>query len=83
MHWNHRVVNLASVNDGEDFFEVKEVYYNEKNEPVAYADASVCGSNMEELQVEVERFAKALTQPILDAGKDFTGKFEEEEEADN
>lgn len=86
MHWNHRVVKHTNkyFHEEEEIVEVTyqvcEVFYNSKNEPTGYTDASLLGETMEELQTELERFAKALTQPVLDSNTDFTGNYFEDDE---
>lgn len=64
--WNHRVVRSVDPT-GEEFFEVAEVYYNKKREPVAYCNAKVCGETLDIAREELARFAKALEQPVLNA----------------
>lgn len=81
MHWNHRVVKFTTkyFHEEEEIvehtYQVCEVYYNSKNEPTGHCDGSVISDTMEELQTEIERFAKALTQPVLNADTDFTGNY--------
>lgn len=88
MHWNHRVVKHTDkyFHEEEEIvehtYEVHEVYYNSKNEPTGYTDASLTSETMEGLQIELERFAKALTQPVLDADTDFKGNYFEDEDDD-
>jgi hypothetical protein len=68
MSWNYRVVKF----DGgdEDFFEIKEVYYNEKNELEYFGDAVVVGDTIEEMWSVMARFETALKQAPID-GKVF------------
>lgn len=80
MFWNHRVV-LVHEPDGEDdepFFEVCEVYYNEKNEPCGYSEATASSDTLEGLNEYLERMAGALQAPVL-RQSDFIGKFTDEE----
>jgi len=74
MYWNHRVVDLTEENDGETWLEIKEVYYNEKDEPCGYCDSTTGGETLDELRTQVQRFAKCIEQPILNAKTDFKGK---------
>ena len=80
MYWNHRVVNRKEENDGEDWFVVCEVYYNESNKPCGYCDATVGENTMEELKETIARVSKAYEQPVLNKS-DFEGNlFDDEEE---
>jgi hypothetical protein len=38
MYWNHRVVRFVDVIEGEteEFYEIKEVHYDENDKPYAY-----------------------------------------------
>ena len=80
MHWNHRVVKTVDT-FGEDYYEVCEVYYNEKDEPCGYCDAHVGGDNLEEIKVQIERFTRALEHPILNADE-IKGEFHDDTEED-
>ena len=80
MYWNHRLVNVAKDNGGEDWFQVSEVFYNDAGEPVGYTDASLSGETMEEVMLTLQRFAEAVKQPILNAETDFIGDFEEDDD---
>ena len=72
--WNHRVVR--SLNEfNEIWFEISEVYYNQKGEPCGYCNSYVGGENMEELAEQIERHKKAMTLPILDSATDFNNKW--------
>ena len=77
--WNHRVVR--SLNEfNEIWFEISEVYYNQKGEPCGYCNSYVGGENMEELAEQIERHKKAMTLPILDSATDFNNKWGDEHE---
>jgi hypothetical protein len=67
-HWNHRVVNCPSENDGDDFFTFREVYYDEEDRPETYSDPFMCGDTIEELHVLVARLSAALEKPTLHEG---------------
>jgi hypothetical protein len=45
MIWNYRMVNCPSTNGGQDWIQIKEVYYEgEVLTPVAYCDPPMLGS---------------------------------------
>lgn len=80
MYWNHRLVNVAKDNDGEDYFQVSEVFYNDAGQPVGYTSADVSGETMEEVLLTLQRFTEAVKHPILNAETDFIGEFEEDDD---
>lgn len=41
MNWNYRLVNIPSENGGDDWFELKEVYYNDDGTLMGFADACI------------------------------------------
>jgi hypothetical protein len=63
--WNYRVVRHNRGTD-EEYFTIKEVYYNENN--ISYADRSATpfGTTIEELKEDLQLLTSALTRPILD-----------------
>jgi hypothetical protein len=79
MYWNNRVVLITKEENGklleedEQILQFSEVYYNDKDIPSGYCASCLVGSTLAELHAQVERFAKALTQPILNDATDFTG----------
>jgi len=66
MSWNHRVIR--QVCDGEVFFGIHEVFYNDEGVPdMCTEDAvGVFGEDMEGLIQTLEWMRKALGQPILE-----------------
>ena len=82
MFWNHRVVDMKKDNEGEPWFCIQEVYYNEKNEPCGYCDPCFGGDDLGELMQQVKRWSECLKFPILNAETDFNNKYLEEDEED-
>jgi hypothetical protein len=82
MYWNHRVVDRKKENEGEPWFCIQEVYYNEKNQPCGYCDPCFGGDDLGELMQQVKRWAECLKFPILNAETDFNNKYLEEDEED-
>lgn len=68
--WNHRIVRTI---DEDECFELAEVFYDTENKPYAYGEASIVGSNMDEIKQQIDMFDFALTKPILNYPDDFTG----------
>jgi hypothetical protein len=80
--WNHRVVRMPPDGLEGEWLEIQEVYYNEQNEPCGYCAPCLGSETLEGLQLQVERFAECLTQPILNAETDFNNKWGHEDEKD-
>ena len=72
MFWNHRFVNCPSKNGGEDWYELKEVYYDNLGLPIACTEnaVDVCGESMDDVYKLGYRIAQAWDKPILHE-KDF------------
>ena len=66
MSWNYRVVKFT---DEEDYYEIKEVFYDSAGVPVGYSDA-VCGSDTYEGLFKVMGMMQsAHAKPVLDEGE--------------
>jgi hypothetical protein len=65
MTWNHRVFNIKDQNGGEDLFEVRETYYNDKNEIIGSCSLSVMSEKVEGLKWIAEQIVKSADQPVL------------------
>lgn len=72
MIWNHRLVRITD--NGETFFAIQEVYYNDAGEPTGHGDPFMHGDSMEEIETLVRRMGVAITRPVLDSETDFNGK---------
>ena len=77
--WNHRVVKFVDVIEGEteEFYEIKEVHYDENDKPYAYGGPCLGSESVESLREVVARLHEAFDNPVLDA-KDFKNAVEEE-----
>lgn len=65
MHWNHRVYNLKDQNLGEDYFVVREAYYNDKDEIIGCTDLSVGSETLEGLKWIADQIVKATEKPVI------------------
>ena len=75
MTWNHRVL---AHQDGEDvYFEIHEVYYNQKNIPEHHTpDAiTVGGDNVKSIRWTLKQMKKATKKPVLWAGNKFPEEY--------
>ena len=87
MYWNYRVVDMRTIeNDGENFaddwLEMREVYYNDKDEPCGHCTAHVLGEDINEMQEQLDRMMEASAKPVL-RGEDFIGSLIEDDDLYN
>jgi hypothetical protein len=86
MYWNNRIVKetVKYMHEGKEvteyYYEISEVYYNEKDEPCGYCKSTAGGETLEELKAVYERMAESFKYDVLDAKTDFNHKFNEEED---
>jgi len=66
MHWNHRIFNLKDQNGGEDWFEVRETFYDENNNVIGSTDLSVGSETIDGLKWIAENIIKSTKEPVLD-----------------
>lgn len=76
MMWNHRIVDVSDGTE-EPIYEIREVFYNSKNEPCFHGDAAVVGENLDELQELLYMFASAFNFPTLNSTTDFHNDFDD------
>ena len=69
MNWNHRVMNCPSENGGDDLYVFKEVFYDDNGKPEAYSEPFMCGDDLDELRLLLQRLEKALSEPVLHENK--------------
>jgi len=73
MSWNLRLVNMS--NKYEDYFEIREVFYDTMGKPIGHSKAAIGGEDRLEVDRYIELAKLALDKPIL--------KFAENQEADH
>lgn len=68
MYWNYRVVRQKDPT-GSVSYEIREVYYNERNEPWAHGSAALIGDKGPEdiRRVITKMILPALDKPVLNA----------------
>jgi hypothetical protein len=79
--WNFRLLDLTDANLGDPYFELVEVHYNDKGEPVGYTDPCTGSETIEGMKQLVAWYALALDKPVMQRA-DFVGSFELEGEAE-
>ncbi len=69
-YWNHRVVKQVLEN-GEEWFSVREVHYNEDGSIYAYMTdpVEISGNNIDELRAYLQWCLDCLDEPVLEDGK--------------
>ena len=70
MTWNHRVVKEV-LDNGDEWFTVREVFYNDDGSIFAYTEepADVCGESIDEIREYLQWCLNCLDKPILEEGK--------------
>jgi tetrahydromethanopterin S-methyltransferase subunit H len=63
MTWNLRLVDVSE--DGENYIEVCEVFYDTMGKPLGYTPATMSGENVEDIRNYVEWALEALDKPVL------------------
>lgn len=63
MTWNLRLVNMS--NSYEDYFEIREVYYDNMGKPIGHSNAAIGGEDRLEVDRYIEMAKQALDKPIL------------------
>ena len=74
MHWNYRVVFMEDDKWGDQWHELREVFYNEAGEPVGHSATTVMGDSPEEINECLQNMGEAVTKPVMKRN-DFVGKF--------
>lgn len=69
MSWNYRVVRFKGEMD--EYYELKEVFYNRDGSLMGYADASVGGESYDEIIRVLELMKKDATKVVLDESEFF------------
>jgi len=63
MTWNLRLVNMSSAY--EDYFEIREVFYDTMGKPIGHSKAAIGGEDRLEIDRYIELAKLALDKPIL------------------
>lgn len=77
MTWEFRFVNMPSTNGGEDWIELREVYYNDDGSLMGHSNPCVGSETVDGVSQLVRWWASAGELPILHE-KDFPADFEPE-----
>ena len=63
MSWNLRLVNMS--NSYEDYFEIREVFYDTMGKPIGHSKAAIGGEDRLEVDRYIELAKLALDKPII------------------
>ena len=77
MTWEFRFVNLASQNGGEDWLELREVYYNDDGSLMGHSNPCLGSETAEGVALLIGWWQQAASKPVLH-DKDFPEDFEPE-----
>ena len=79
MFWNYRVVNLKTMNGGENWYAVCEVFYDEETKkPEGYTTFQLGGETVNELEDVLQMIDKAFLLPVLEESDFPQGEVAEE-----
>ena len=70
--WNYRVVRFND--EGEEYYEIKEVFYDSSGEPVGYSDAVIGSESYDGLFKVSEMIQSAHAKPVIDEEGFFLNK---------
>ena len=73
MKWNYRIVNTKTLNNGDDYYCLQEVFYNDADVPYAYSAPSTGADTEQEVRMVFNMMNQALEQPFLQES-DFVGQ---------
>lgn len=73
--WNHRIVKTDD--EFGPYFELVEVFYDNKGRPYGYTNATIGGEDLESIETQLLMFHLALKKDVLLHPKDFTGDIDE------
>ena len=78
--WNYRIVNVKTMNNGEDWYCIQEVAYDENGKPTGYGAPCLGSEDMESLKEVWRMVEAAMTLPPLQEGDFVTKTVEGESE---
>ena len=79
--WNYRIVNVDETFEEDQTLEIREVYYDQQNEPYGHCGAEVFGNEIEEIDKLLTTMREAFDYTILTKA-DFTGDVNRTESLD-
>jgi hypothetical protein len=82
--WNYRVVRFSGenlVSDTEEYFEIKEVFYDNNGKPVGYSDANCGADTYDGLFKVMGMMQSAHAKPVLNE-EDFYHEVNKDKDAE-
>lgn len=74
MTWNYRVVRFKTEDETEEYYEIKEVFYDAAGKPVGYSDATCGADTYDGLFKVMGMMQSAHAKPTLDEAEFFSKK---------
>ena len=74
MHWNYRIVFMEDERWGDQWMELREVFYNDAGEPIGHSSTTVIGDSLDDVAECLRLMQEAVEKPVLKHA-DFIGKF--------
>lgn len=71
--WNYRIVNVKTMNNGEDWYCIQEVAYDENGKPTGHGDPCLGSESLESFGDVWHMMQEAMTLPPLQE-EDFVTK---------
>lgn len=72
MSWNYRVVRFKAEGETEEYYEIKEVFYDTSGKPVGYSDATCGADTYDGLFKVMGMMQSAHAKPTLNEEEFFT-----------
>ena len=63
--WNYRVVKCTDESEGEEWLEIREVYYDQLGKPMGHCTATVGGESLAEVEIVLGMMAQSLSRAVL------------------
>jgi len=66
MSWNYTIVRFTTEEDTEEYYEIKEVFYDTTGKPVGYSDATCGADTYDGLFKVMGMMQSAHAKPVID-----------------
>lgn len=72
MSWNYRVTKRLDAAWGDEWYEIREVYYGDDEQVQGWTQnpIPVCGESVDEVRECLERMLESLDKPVIEIGED-------------
>ena len=66
--WNYRIIKSKDEETKEEWFEIKEVYYDQLGKPMGHCTATVGSDKLEEIKEVLSMMAQSLDKAVIKDG---------------